>query len=114
MHGVKIISELDLEVSRSEFCLSGLTGCQTSWRRASQKSPPAQARAWLEWYSEKICPKLAPLSTDDRIFTSAKTHLGLERSSVGMRFTAVVQQSMMHRRIGSYSVWAEDRPSYQK
>lgn len=66
---------------------------------------PAQVRAWIEWYYVKLRPRLNPMSSEDRIFTSMTTRTGLKKSILGVRFQAAVNVGMMHRTIGSYRDW---------
>ncbi len=63
---------------------------------------PEQARAWVEWYWEKMRPQLQPMSDIDCIFTSAKTKRGFRHSAVGARFQRLVNAAMMNHSIHSY------------
>jgi len=66
---------------------------------------PAQARAWAEWYCEKMRDELRPKADAASIFTSAKTGQGFKHSIVGLRFQKLaaagnLQQSNVH-----YGAW---------
>lgn len=64
---------------------------------------PAQARAWVEWYWEKMRPRLQPAAGVDRVFISAMTHRGFSHSAVGARFQKALDAGMMRRSFSSYA-----------
>lgn len=66
---------------------------------------PAQARAWVEWYWNKMRPKLHPRPDVDYIFTSAKTRHGLKHSAVGARFQRIVDEARMRYLVHGYQCW---------
>lgn len=70
---------------------------------------PAQARAWVEWYWDKMRSHLRPESVVDRIFTSARTRRGFRHSAVGLRFQRAVSDAMMSRSIHGYECWIARR-----
>lgn len=71
---------------------------------------PAQARAWVEWYWEKMRPQLSPENGDDCVFTSSRTRRGFRHSAVGARFQKVVNAAMLQRTIQSYGCWSNRCP----
>jgi hypothetical protein len=66
---------------------------------------PAQVRAWVEWYWNKVRPQLQPEPDVDFVFTSAITHRGFRHSAVGREFQRIVNTAMMMRSIPSYGCW---------
>jgi hypothetical protein len=66
---------------------------------------PGQARAWVEWYWDKMRPELSPKAEIDYLFTSAKTRRGLKHSAVGNRFQMIVHTAMMPRSVQNYECW---------
>lgn len=66
---------------------------------------PAQARAWVEWYWEKMRPQLHPQSNIDCVFTSVNTRRAFKHSAVGVRFKKAIDAAILQRRILSYRYW---------
>lgn len=66
---------------------------------------PAQARAWVEWYWEKMRTQLQPMPDVNCVFTSAITRRGFRHSSVGGRFQKAVNAAVVRRVIHSYGCW---------
>lgn len=66
-----------------------------------------QARAWVEWYWEKVRPQLQPRPKVARVFTSSRTRCGLRHSTVGVRFRQMVEAAILQRSIPSYSSWSK-------
>lgn len=71
---------------------------------------PGQARAWVEWYWEKMRPHLKPRSGVAHVFTSPRTRRGFRHSAVGARFQKVVNAAMLQRTIQSYGCWSNRSP----
>lgn len=65
-----------------------------------------QARAWSEWYWDRMRPQLRPMPHVKSIFTSAVTGRAFRHSAIGMRFQKTVRGAMMQRFIPSYSCWS--------
>lgn len=66
---------------------------------------PAQARAWVEWYWEKLRPALRPCAVEQRIFISVTTGRPLKKSAISLRFNRAVLQAGLDRGIPSYAAW---------
>lgn len=66
---------------------------------------PVQARAWVEWYWDKMRQQLNPMPDIEHVFTSAKTRRRFKHSAVGKRFQGIVKITMMQRQIQSYECW---------
>ena len=66
---------------------------------------PGQARAWVEWYWNKMRPQLRPIPETDCVFISVKTHRKFKRSAVGGEFQKAVNIAMLGRAIQSYEHW---------
>lgn len=66
---------------------------------------PAQVRAWIEWYWEKMRPQLRPRLDIDCVFTSAKTRCGFRHSAVGKKFQQIVNIAIPRLKILGYKHW---------
>jgi hypothetical protein len=64
-----------------------------------------QARAWVEWYWERVRPKLNPCASEQRLFISAVSGLALKKSAISLRFSRAVSCAGLDRRICSYAEW---------
>lgn len=64
---------------------------------------PEQARAWVEWYWNKIRPRLRPRLDVDQIFTSARTRHEFKHSAIGTRFTKVADKARLSVRTLGFS-----------
>ncbi|MDD2802388.1 MAG: hypothetical protein PHE96_13125, partial [Methylococcales bacterium] len=62
-----------------------------------------QGRAWVEWYWDKIRPKLKPIPDSNFVFTSALTRRKFSHSGLGARFQKTVEAAMLQRSICSYA-----------
>lgn len=62
-----------------------------------------QGRAWVEWYWDKIRPKLKPMPDSNFVFTSALTRRKFSHSGLGVRFQKTVEGAMLQRSICSYA-----------
>lgn len=67
---------------------------------------PEQARAWVEWYWNKLRSQLRPNTDIDCVFTSPRTRHGFKHSAVGVRFQRVVDAAILQRSIANYRSWA--------
>jgi hypothetical protein len=66
---------------------------------------PAQVRAWVEWYWNRMRPQLRPRQDVDRVFTSRNRRRGFGHSAVGLRFEKAVDVAMLRRSVSSYAAW---------
>ena len=67
---------------------------------------PVQARAWVEWYWDRMRPQLQPEPSADHVFTSARTKCRFRRSAIGVKFHRLVEAAMLRRSIRNYGCWA--------
>lgn len=63
---------------------------------------PGQARAWVEWFWEKMRPQLQPREGMAYVFTSPRTRRGFKRSTVGARLQRAVDVAVLRRSIPRY------------
>lgn len=68
---------------------------------------PGQARAWVEWFLNRMRPQLRPAEDSSRLFTSPVTRHGLRHSSIGARFHRAVSAAMLKSSIPSYRHWSK-------
>jgi hypothetical protein len=68
---------------------------------------PGQARAWVEWYWEKMRSQLRPRPEVAHVFISSRTRRGFKHSAVGEHFRQMVEAAILQRSIPSYSCWSK-------
>jgi hypothetical protein len=109
----KVMFAAGRQFGLSEGGLAGLTLDQVRTMVTEEEKPDftdiartkTQARAWVEWYWEKMRPQLQPKPEVDCVFTSARTKHGFRHSAVGERFQTAVDAAMLRRKIPGYECW---------